>query len=89
MIEAVAAVQLFKIEGPKESLAAAASQGRRPAHAAASDSFSSSILKSFPAATASLDVELAFAAGVVGGNESFDSRSFYRSTHTLQSVTST
>ena len=86
-IAAVAAVKLFKIEEQKESLAAAG--GRRPCEAAAaSDSFSSSTLKSFPAATASIMMELAFAAGVAGGNESFDSRSFYNPTHALQAVTS-
>ena len=68
MIEAVAAGKLFEVEELEESLAAAC--GRRPCEAAAaSDSFSSSTLKSFPAATASIMMELAFAAGVAGGNE--------------------
>ena len=65
-IAAVAAVKLFEIEELKESQAAAASQGRRP-HAAACDSFSSSILKSLPAATASIRMDQALGAGVAGG----------------------
>ena len=58
MIEAVAAVELFKVDDPKESQPAEASQGRRP-HAAASDSFGSSILKSLTAVTTSIQMDLA------------------------------
>ena len=72
-IEAVATDKLFKVEEPKESQAATASQGRRPPSAAC-DSFGSSTLKSLSVATASILMDLAFDAGVMGSGKRFESR---------------
>ena len=72
-IEAVATDKLFKVEEPKESQAAEG--GRRPCEAvAACDSFGSSTLKSLSVATASILMDLAFDAGVMGSGKRFESR---------------
>ena len=68
-------MKLFKIEELKEAQPAAC--GRSPCEAEAGcASFSSSILKSFTAATASIQKDLTLGAGVADGNQRSDSHPF-------------
>ena len=71
----VTAVKLFMIKEPKESQPAMASRARRP-HAAGCDSFGFLIVMSLTSATASIQMDLAFVAGVSHEDQRTGARPF-------------